>query len=391
MPEPTRIRRSRRRRSEPIVSETTSADAFVVETADPGGLERFAAAWDDLSARAVEPNAFADRAFLAPALARLAPGRVTILFVWSDSAREKLVGVAAIAFPRLPFGFARFWFSEQAGLPALALDRDAAAPALGAIVAWLRREKRRLSGLALEAVDPEGPVAAAAGELAARQSLPLAKSNPRRRAALPVGPDCDFEAGLDERRRHRLARQRRRLAELGQLEASGLEGASGIEAFLALERRERKRADDPAGAAFAREMLAGFAARGALRVHSLALDGAPIAIGVALVSGNRGFYWKTAYDQRFAKYAPNAQLTLDLSRRLQGEPGLTLIDSCAPPGCPMVESLWRGRINLVDLALAIRPDSERAFAAALAVDSARLSLRELAERALAPWPRRLRF
>jgi len=379
------------------VSETRSADSLVVETADPRDLERLAAAWDDLSARAAEPNAFADRAFLAPALARLAPRRVAVLFVWGDAAREKLVGVAAIALPRVPVGLARFWFSEQAGLPALALDRDAAAPALGAIVAWLRRDRRRLSGLALQAVDPEGPVAAAAGELAARESLPLAKGNPRRRAALPVGPDCDFEAGLDARRRRRSTRQRRRLAELGRLEASALEGAPGIEAFLALERQGWKGARgsalvlDPARAAFAREMLAGFAARGALRVHSLALDGAPIAIGVALVSGDRGFYWKIAYDERFAKYSPGAQLTLDLSRRLQREPGLTLIDSCAAPGHPMVDPLWRGRINLVDLALAIRPDSERAFAAALAVDSARRSLRELAKRALAPWRRRLRF
>lgn len=367
------------------MSETTSADSFVVEAAEPGGLGRFAAAWDDLCARAAEANAFADRAFLVPALTRLAPARrVTVLFVWSDAARAKLVGVAAIALPRLPFGFARFWLGEQAGLPALALDRDAAAPALGAIVAWLRRDRRRLAGLALQAVAPEGPIAAAAGELAARESLPLAKYNPRRRAALPVGPDCDFEAGLDERRRRRAARRRGPLAELGRLEASALADAPGIEAFLDLERRERKRAGDPAQAAFVGETLTGFAARGGLRVHSLALDGAPIAAGVVLISGDRGFYWKIACDRRFAKYAPATQLTLDLSRRLQREPGLTLIDSCASAGRLMIERLWRGRIDLIDLALAIRPDADRSFAAALALDATTRALREFVKCGLAP-------
>ncbi len=240
------------------------------------------------------------------------------------------------------------------------------------------------------------PIARAVEALAARESLRLETLNPRRRAALPAGPTSRFEAGLDKKRRKEWARQRRRLEERGRVESTAVDGAGGVEAFLALEERGWKGARgsalgaDAARAAFTREMLARFAARGQLRIHSLALDGEPIAIGLVLRSGARAFYWKTAYDERFADYSPGLQLTLDLSRRLEREPGLALIDSCAISGHPMIDRLWRARLDLVDLALALRAGPARGFALGLAAADAKKRLKELAKRAINPLLRRKR-
>ncbi|HYA74338.1 MAG TPA: GNAT family N-acetyltransferase, partial [Roseiarcus sp.] len=206
----------------------------------------------------------------------------------------------------------------------------------------------------------------------------------------PAGPTSRFEAGLDKKRRKEWARQRRRLEERGRVESTAVDGAGGVEAFLALEERGWKGAQgsalgaDAARAAFTREMLARFAARGQLRIHSLALDGEPIAIGLVLRSGVRAFYWKTAYDERFADYSPGLQLTLDLSRRLERESGLTLIDSCAISGHPMIDRLWPARLDLVDLALALRAGPARGFALGLAAAKAEKRLKELAKRAINP-------
>ncbi len=131
-------------------------------------------------------------------------------------------------------------------------------------------------------------------------------------------------------------------------------------------------------------MLARFAARGRLSVHSLALDGEPIAIGLVLRSGERAFYWKTAYDERFAEYSPGLQLALDLSRRLEREPGLALTDSCALSGHPMIERLWSGRLELADFALALRAGPAPGFALGLAALEAKERLKELAKRAVLP-------
>lgn len=369
------------------MTQTRAGDAAFVETPDLRDLPRHESAWRNLAARAAEPNVFGESDFLIPALARLAPsGRIVALLVWSDPTRQTLIGVAAIETPRLPLGLARVWLHKQAALPAILVDRDAAENALRAILAWLATARGPAVGLRLPSVEAGGPLAQAAAAVAAHQSLRIETLYGRRRAALPTGPTANFEANLDKKRRKEWARQRRRLEERGRLESLTLDGASGVEPFLALESRGWKGmrgsalAIDSARAAFTREMLARFAARGALRVESLALDGEPIAIGLALRSGERAFYWKTAYDERFAEYSPGLLLTLDLSRRLERESGLTLVDSCAAPDHPMIERLWRARLEFTDLALALRPGERRRFALTLAAARARERLKGCVKR-----------
>ena len=349
---------------------TQAGDAAFVETPDLHDLIGHEAAWRDLAARAAEPNVFAEPDFLLPALARLAPRGLAIVFVWSDAMRARLIGLGAIERPRLSLGLARVWRSEQAALAALLVDREAAEDALAALLAWTAA--RGAAGLRLPFLETEGPTAQAAAALAARRSLPLVTLETRRRAVLRAGEGADFAAGLDKRRRKEWARQRRRLGERGRLETRSLGAAAGAEAFLAVENRGWKGARGTAlarveaHAAFANDMLARFAAQGALRAVALMLDDAPIAVGLALRTGARGFYWKTAYDERFAEYSPGLLLTLDLSRSLEREEGLTLVDSCAAPNHPMIDHLWRARLELADFALAVRPETAGRFARALA-------------------------
>ncbi len=344
-----------------------------VEAVDRHDLPRFEAAWRDLAARAGEPNAFAEPDFLIPAMRRLAHARVHILLVWRDASRAALIGLAAIAPPRLPIGLASLWRSEQAALPAILLDRNAATEALAAIIDALRARAPSLAGLRLPFSTVDGPVAVAAAALAARRALSLKAAHSRRRAALVVGAKASFEARLDKRRRKEWARQRRRLGELGRLDSRGGADAAALEGVLAVENSGWKGARRSAldghteRAAFARETLARFAARGALEIHSLALKDEPIAAAAVLRAGNRAFYWKTAYDERFAAYSPGVQATLDLSRRLERDPGLSLVDSCAVADHPMIDRAWRDHIELIDLALSLTPGGGAAFALATAV------------------------
>ena len=350
------------------MTQTRAGDAAFVETTAAGDLPRFEAEWRDLMDRCAEPNVFADADFLLPALARLAPRRAATILVWSDAGRRRLIGLAAIEPPRSPLGLARIWRSEQAALAALLIDRAAPVEALGAILAWTAA---RAVGLRLPALESGGPVARALAEVAANGSLALEIHARRQRAALPSGPGEEFEAAIDKKRRKEWARQRRRLAEHGRLESSLLDPVVGVETFLTLEGRGWKGARrtalalNAARAAFARDMLARFAARGALRIDALTLDGEAIAVGLTLRCRERGFYWKTAYDERFTDASPGLLLTLDLSRRLEREPGLRLVDSCAAPNHPMIDRLWRGRLELADFAIAVRPEAAGRFALAL--------------------------
>jgi CelD/BcsL family acetyltransferase involved in cellulose biosynthesis len=362
------------------------------------GLEEAAAredAWRDLSARALEANVFAEPAFVLSALRDFAKGdRLQLLFLWRDPTRQLLIGVAVLQFPRAAFGLgvARIWQSEQAGLAALLLDREASAPALEALMDWIARERPGIIGLLLPSVDAAGPTAAALRTLALRRAAQFRSLGARSRAILVAAARLSrgFEASVPKKRLKEWARQMRRLRERGEIAFRLASDGAAVEKFLALEAKGWKGAQrtalraDAGLAAFTRSMLAGLARENKLAIHWLELDGEALAAGVMLRSGTRAFYWKTAYEESFAEYSPGLQLTLELSRAQQRDAAIATTDSCAIEGHPMIERLWTARLALVDCLIATRPGPARRLTLWLAGETARRRLKEFAKQAINP-------
>src|SRR5208282_5962023 len=104
-------------------------------------------------------NVFAEPAFVVSALRHFAKAdRLRLLFVWQGDSRDRLVGAIVMQFPRNPLGFgvARVWQSDQAGLAALMLDRQAAGQALEAVMDWIARERPATVGLLLPTLEADG-------------------------------------------------------------------------------------------------------------------------------------------------------------------------------------------------------------------------------------------
>jgi len=350
-----------------------TSPALRVEVVALADSARWTAPWRDLAARA-QPNVFAEPAFVLSALRRLAEGRdIRLVFV---SRGATLIGAAAIAPPRIPLGFARVWKSEQAALPAALVDPDEAGAALDALRAWVGDAFPRAAGLVIPNVERGSPLARAP------QGVELAGFA---RAALRLDASAGPE-GESAKRRKEARRLERRLAERGPVELRSGADDDAIEQFLKLEAHGWKGARGTAltsqakRGAFAREMLAAFAREGRLEIFALFVAGEPAAAGVLLRSGRRGFFWKTAYDERFADFSPGAALTRALSRRLVSDGVLDLVDSCAAPDHPMIDRLWADRLDFADLAVAL--GSPIRFRAALAAERifrrARESIKRLA-------------
>jgi hypothetical protein len=64
---------------------------------------------------------------------------------------------------------------------------------------------------------------------------------------------------------------------------------------------------------------------------------------------DRAFFFKLGVDERFAKYSPGVQLTLDLTRHLCNDPAIASADSTAGPDHPMINPIWRGRFAIGDV------------------------------------------
>ena len=76
---------------------------------------------------------------------------------------------------------------------------------------------------------------------------------------------------------------------------------------------------------------------------------AAIAAGIVLRHQGRAVFFKLGVDERFAKYSPGVQLTLDLTRHLCADPAIASADSTAGPDHPMINPIWRGRFAIGDV------------------------------------------
>jgi Acetyltransferase (GNAT) domain len=184
------------------------------------------------------------------------------------------------------------------------------------------------------------------------------------RAGLNLAGSYDdwLMSNFDQKRRKELKRLRARLGEQGKLESIELEPKGDLqpflEAFLTLEAKSWKGkrgtavANDPQ---LQKGLAAGLHAMhsaGRVKFWQINFDKQPIASLFALVDDGEVTLGKIAHDNAFARSSPGVLIILDATASLMGQPGLTFADSNAMPGHPMIDRIWRDRIECVDVLLA---------------------------------------
>ena len=167
-----------------------------------------------------------------------------------------------------------------------------------------------------------------------------------------------------------LRRQANRLAELGEVKFRRWKASEPIEpwidAFLDLEARGWKGragsalASHSDTAAWFRAILTAAGEAGKLDMRALDLDERPLAMLINFIAAPGGFSFKTAFDEDYARFSPGVllqQVNLDLL----DDPHIAWVDSCAAPGHPMIDSVWRERRALVwvNVPLSATPDRLR--------------------------------
>jgi CelD/BcsL family acetyltransferase involved in cellulose biosynthesis len=368
----------------PQVSDAARAPALVAEWKALAELNASDIdAWRDLVARALEPNVFLEPSFALAAAKYLPGGREVGAILIHDGVR--LMGLVPGRVEGFTAGrpVATFvgWTHPYAPLSAPLLDRETAKEAAGCVLQALPKLPGEPRLILYPFVNEDGAVARLrAGELACK-GISVSRFDPHQRAMLlPAGGSHPL-ASISGGRLKELRRQRRRLGELGVLAhrraARGPETAAAIEAYLALEAHGWKgRAggaarSQAATAKFLRSAVSALAAEGKAQIDLLDLDAKPIAVAITLFSGGRAWFWKIAYDEDYARFSPGVQLALDLTEELGRNPGISLVDSCAVAGHPMIDHLWEGRLAIADWMMPLGTVGGPAFAVAIAAEKMR--------------------
>ena len=322
--------------------------------------------WRRLGETAVEPNGYYLPEWeLAVSTFTRSRANVSVLTAANDA--NSLIGLLPVISA---------WRAYKLPLPVLVsadpygtvgtplLDRDHADDAAARLMDHARSTGAH--ALILRDCPLEGPALAAFTRALAQRGLKPHILQSHARACLDATRDADelLRDALGPKKLKELRRQRNRLAEHGEviftIASTPSEVQRDLEIFLTLEasgwkaRRGTALAQDDGDAAFIRRAVVDSAARGNCEVVTLLAGDTPVASGIVARHLDRAFYFKMGVDARFAKCSPGVQLTLDLTRHLCADPSIATADSNAVAGHPMIDPIWRGRLNVGDVLIPLR-------------------------------------
>lgn len=344
-------------------ANSIDAAPLAVRVVDPLALTgEMAAAWDALARDASEPNPFAERWCLQSALHLLDPQRRARLVMVMAEDGGPLIGVMPVApamrYGRLPLRHVTGWSHPNhfLGLPLVRAGVEVIFWSI--LLGWCDAAPWARTLLHVPRLTEDGPLHRALIEVARGRGAGAETVHREARALLDsdLSPDAYWDAAVRGKKRKELRRQQHRLAETGAVDfrrwRAGEAAEPWIDGFLELEARGWK---GRAGSALAsggdteawfRAIVAGAAAAGRLDMRALDLDGRPIAMLINFLCPPGGFSFKTAFDEDYARFSPGVLLqraNLDLL----DDARIDWVDSCAAPGHPMIDSIWRERRTLL--------------------------------------------
>lgn len=323
-------------------------------------------AWDALAACAADPNPFHESWYLLAALQAFDPSRQIRLLRFE--AGGELAGLLPLHTParyyRWPIPHLAAWIHPNCFLGAPLVARGLEREFWKALFDWADGNAGRSLFLHLAQMPLSGPLHEGLQAVLAEQGRLAAIVHREERAMLAsdVSPEAYFEASLSGKKRKELRRQFNRLSELGEVRIDRTLGeehlARWIEDFLALEHSGWKGmqgsalASHQATTRLFKEALFGAAAQGRLERLTLDLDGEPIAMLANFLTPPGAFSYKTAFDERYARFSPGVLVQRE-NLALLDNPAIDWCDSCAAADHPMIDHIWRERRAIGRLSVAI--------------------------------------
>ncbi|MDE5440667.1 GNAT family N-acetyltransferase [Bradyrhizobium sp. CSA207] len=323
--------------------------------------------WRALAQRAIEPNGYYlpgwELAVSATARDRTKASALPAF----DSSSKRLIGL----MPAISL-----WRAWKIPLPALAsahpygtlcsplIDRDATTEAATRLLQQAREAGAH--ALILRDVALDGAAMMSLREVLGRTGLKPRILSSYIRASLDATQDGDvlLREALGAKKLKELRRQRHRLEEHGpivfDIARRPDEIGPALETFLQLEasgwkgKRGTALLQNAGDATFIRRAVPALAETAQCEIVTLRAGTTPVAAGIVLRHQDRAFFFKLGIDERFAKYSPGVQLTLELTRHLCADPSIASADSTASADHPMINPIWRGRLAIGDALIPLK-------------------------------------
>jgi CelD/BcsL family acetyltransferase involved in cellulose biosynthesis len=332
------------------------AAILALDELEPRDIER----WRALAAEAAEPNPFFEPEYVLPAAEWIGGRRLALLVVRAGDGWAACLPVhRPRRWHRMPLRCVATWQHRYCFLGTPLVRSDLQGPAIATMTRELMRQ-RGAEFVGFDSFADEGPVRDALRAAIEDAGWQEVQVDAQARPTLRRRQSEDGYVTLKPKHRRELERKRRRLEdqlggsletvdrgeydaavdEFMRLEASGWKGRTGT-ALASLER----------DASFFRIICGSFRDLGRLHLLSLQANGQRVAMACNLRAGDGVFCVKIAFDERWQRSSPGAQLMLDHVPWFHRESKVTWMDSCVQPGNQLVKRLWPDRRGIVTLAL----------------------------------------
>ena len=339
---------------------TTARACVPLNSIEPGQ-------WRALAQRAIEPNGYYlpgwELAVSATARGRTEASALPAF----DGASTRLIGLMPVV---------SLWRAWKIPLPALVsahpygtlcsplIDHDAASEAATRLLQ--RAREAGAHALILRDVALDGAAVTSLKQALGRDGLKPRVLTSYVRASLDATQDGEtlLRDALGARKLKELRRQRHRLAEHGPVVFEAARRPDDVrpalETFLQLEasgwkgKRGTALAQDEGDATFIRRAVPALAETAQCEIVTLRAGATAVAAGIVLRHQDRAFFFKLGIDERFGKYSPGVQLTVELTRHLCADPAIASADSTASADHPMINPIWRGRFAIGDVLIPLR-------------------------------------
>lgn len=327
-------------------------------------------AWEDLSRNASQANPFLSTYNLLAALQYLRDANedVILLLIWNKDNHNQLdallpLNISCSCWSPLKVG--RFWHHKYSFLGVPLIRAGCESRTMHALSHWVNQSNFNVVKIPLMYLDTALTLKSCIPETA------IIDGQTQRAALYCDKWQVDGFLPGSKKKAKEFRRLQRRLQEQGYVHArisDGLPAQAITEMFLALEaagwkgRGRTAFANKPADELYLRELLQAGIKAGDIRVYALHrhsdkqtkdmsddnrhIEGKAIAALITLRAGDTEMMYKTSYLEEYARHSPGVINIINYSEGVVKENSVVFVDSCAVPDHPMINHLWKERVEM---------------------------------------------